>query len=118
MLFTCGWAITAADEEAIALLPADARKPGVDQDGSPEEDKHVAEITHLMEPRREVGRRPAMGRPPRAALLAAGREPLQLLYGICAGRDAPGCRANGVTTPEGPAGERYPRAVTRAILGA
>ena len=48
VLFTCGWAITAADEEAIARLPADAWKPGVDQDGSPEEEKHAAEITHLM----------------------------------------------------------------------
>ena len=48
VLFTCGWAITAADEQAIALLPDDAWKPGVDQDGHPEEDKHVAEVTHLM----------------------------------------------------------------------
>jgi len=48
VLFTCGWAITAADEQAIALLPDDAWKPGVDQDGSPEEEKHVAEVTHLM----------------------------------------------------------------------
>jgi Transposase DDE domain group 1 len=48
VLFTCGWAITAADEQAIALLPGDAWKPGVDQDGRPERDKHVAEVTHLM----------------------------------------------------------------------
>jgi hypothetical protein len=48
VLFTCGWAITAADEQAIALLPDGAWKPGVDQDGHPEEDKHVAEVTHLM----------------------------------------------------------------------
>jgi hypothetical protein len=48
LTLTCGWAITAADEKAIALLPAGARKPGVDQDGHPEEDKHVAGVTHLM----------------------------------------------------------------------
>jgi len=48
VLFTCGWAITAADEEAIALLPASAWKPGVDRHGHPEQDKHVAEVTHLM----------------------------------------------------------------------
>jgi hypothetical protein len=48
VLFTCGWAITAADEQAIALLPDDAWKPGVDQGGHSEEDKHVAEVTHLM----------------------------------------------------------------------
>ena len=48
VLFTCGWMITAADEQAIRLLPASAWKPGISQDGSVEEDKAVAEITHLM----------------------------------------------------------------------
>ena len=48
VLFTRGWMITPADEEAIRMLPASAWKPGVDQDGNPEKDKHVAEITHLM----------------------------------------------------------------------
>ncbi|MCW2932070.1 MAG: family transposase [Actinomycetia bacterium] len=48
LLFTCGWMITAADEQAIALLPASAWKPGITQDGEIEEDKDVAEITHLM----------------------------------------------------------------------
>ena len=47
-LFTCGWMITAADEDAIKMVPADAWKPGIAQDGSLEEDKAVAEITHLM----------------------------------------------------------------------
>jgi DDE family transposase len=47
VLFTSGWAITEADERAIRLLPAAAWQPGVDQDGTVEEDKHVAEITHL-----------------------------------------------------------------------
>ena len=47
-LFTCGWMITTADEDAIKMVPADAWKPGIAQDGSTEEDKAVAEITHLM----------------------------------------------------------------------
>jgi hypothetical protein len=48
VLFTCGWMITAADEDAIGKVPADAWKPGIAQDGTIEEDKAVAEITHLM----------------------------------------------------------------------
>ena len=48
VLFTCGWMITAADEDAIRQVPADAWKPGTSQDGSVEDDKDVAEITHLM----------------------------------------------------------------------
>jgi hypothetical protein len=48
VLFTCGWMITAADEDAIRKLPASAWEPGVAQDGKAEEDKHVAEITGLM----------------------------------------------------------------------
>jgi hypothetical protein len=48
VLFTCGWMITAADEDAIRLLPAGAWIPGIAQDGGIEEDKQVAEITHLM----------------------------------------------------------------------
>jgi hypothetical protein len=48
VLFTCGWMITGADEDAIKLVPADAWKPGTAQDGTVEEDKDVAEITHLM----------------------------------------------------------------------
>jgi len=48
VLFTCGWMITAADEEAIAMLPADGWKPGIAQDGTAEQDKAVAEITYLM----------------------------------------------------------------------
>ena len=40
--------ITAADEDAIRHVPADAWKPGTAQDGTAEEDKDVAEITHLM----------------------------------------------------------------------
>jgi hypothetical protein len=48
LLFTCGWMITPSDEDAIKMVPADAWKPGISQDGTAEEDKHVAEITHLM----------------------------------------------------------------------
>jgi hypothetical protein len=47
VLFTCGWIITAADEDAIGQVPA-AWKPGTGQDGSAEDDKDVAEITDLM----------------------------------------------------------------------
>jgi hypothetical protein len=48
VLFTSGWAITAADEQAIGLLPAAAWQAAVDQDGVVQEDKHVAEFTHLL----------------------------------------------------------------------
>ena len=48
VLFTSGWAITEADEQAIRLLPAAAWNAAVDQDGAVQQDKHVAEITHLM----------------------------------------------------------------------
>jgi hypothetical protein len=47
VLFTCGWAITGADEQAIRLLPGAAWQAAVDQDGVVQQDKHVAEITHL-----------------------------------------------------------------------
>ena len=48
VLFTCGWMITGADEQAIGLLPASAWKAAVDQDGAVQHDKHVAEVTHLL----------------------------------------------------------------------
>lgn len=48
LLFTCGWTILEADEAAIAALPAAAWQPGLLQDGGLEDDKDVAEITHLM----------------------------------------------------------------------
>jgi hypothetical protein len=47
-LFSCGWMITGADEAAIMAVPASAWKPGIGQDGTAEQDKDVAEITHLM----------------------------------------------------------------------
>src|SRR6266576_2542268 len=40
VLFTCGWAITEADEQAIGLLPCGAWQAAVDQDGVVQEDKH------------------------------------------------------------------------------
>jgi hypothetical protein len=48
LLFTCGWMITESDEEAIRAVPADAWQPGIRQDGSTEDDKDIAEITHLL----------------------------------------------------------------------
>jgi Transposase DDE domain group 1 len=48
VLFTTGWMITGADEDAVARIPASAWKPGTCQDGSAETDKAVAEITHLL----------------------------------------------------------------------
>ena len=48
LLFTCGWMITAADEDALRKVPAGAWKPGTGQDGMAEQDKDVAEITGLM----------------------------------------------------------------------
>jgi Transposase DDE domain group 1 len=48
VLFTSGWMITAADEDAIRRAPADAWKPGTAQDGAIEDNKDVAEITGLM----------------------------------------------------------------------
>jgi hypothetical protein len=48
VLFTCGWMITAADEDAIRQVPAAAWKPGISQDGGIEDDKDVAEVTGLM----------------------------------------------------------------------
>src|SRR5713101_5577436 len=47
VLFTSGWAITSADEDAIRLLPATAWQAAVDQGGVVQHDKHVAEITRL-----------------------------------------------------------------------
>src|SRR2546426_727912 len=48
VLFTCGWMITQADEQAIRLLPATAWQAAVDQDGTVQKNRHVAEVTHLM----------------------------------------------------------------------
>jgi hypothetical protein len=48
LLFTSGWTITGTDEADIRLIPGEAWKPGVTQDGHAEDDSDVAEITGLM----------------------------------------------------------------------
>jgi hypothetical protein len=48
LLFTTGWMITAADEDAIRKIPAAAWKPGTCQDGTAEQEKDTAEITGLL----------------------------------------------------------------------
>jgi hypothetical protein len=45
--YTVGWAITAADETAIAALPAAAWDPGLHQDGEVDNQVGVAELTGL-----------------------------------------------------------------------
>ena len=75
VLFTSGWAITEADERAIGLLPAAAWQAAVDQDGVVQEDKHAAEITHLLS--RAAGWA-AVDRAPHQALPPPGAEPDRL----------------------------------------
>ena len=81
VLFTCGWAITGADEQAIGLLPATAWQAAVDQDGAVQHDKHVAEITHLLTRAARLARRAAVDRAPHQAVAAAGQEPDRLREG-------------------------------------
>jgi hypothetical protein len=45
--FVVGWMVTASDEAAIAALPASAWTTAVEQDGEPQDEAHVAEITGL-----------------------------------------------------------------------
>ena len=45
--YTVGWAITEADEAAIAALPSGAWDPGLDQDGEVDGEVGVAELTGL-----------------------------------------------------------------------
>jgi hypothetical protein len=45
--FTVGWAITASDEDAIALLPEDAWETSLTPDGQTDKDAQVAELTGL-----------------------------------------------------------------------
>ena len=80
MLFTCGWAITDADEQAIRLLPSGAWQAAVDQDEVVQHDKHVAEITQgIAVPRLALARRAALAyRAPHQAVEAAGQEPDRL----------------------------------------
>jgi hypothetical protein len=87
VLFTCGWMITAADEDAIRQIPADAWKPGTAQDGEVEQDKDAAEITGLMSRAGNwpEGLRRTRARPPHAAA------PPELSRGI----PRPQCRSAG-----------------------
>ena len=66
--------ITAAGEDAIRQIPAGAWQPGITQDGAIEEDKDVAEITHLL---RRAGNWPgaALDRPPGQAVPPPLAEP-------------------------------------------
>ena len=75
VLFTCGWAITEADEQAIRLLSAAAWQAAVDQDGTVQEDKHVAEITCLLSRAAGWPGRLAVDRAPHQAVAAADEEP-------------------------------------------
>ena len=81
VLFTCGWMITAADEQAIGLLPAAAWQAAVDQDGAVQEDKHVAEVTHLLGRAAALACRATVDRAPHQALPPAGQEPDRLRAG-------------------------------------
>jgi Transposase DDE domain group 1 len=78
VLFTCGWMITAADEDAIGQVPEDAWKPGISQDGTAEADKDVAEITHLMSRAANWPGRPAVDRPPGQTVPPPPGEPHRL----------------------------------------
>ena len=71
VLFTSGWMITGADEQAIGPPPAAARQAAVDQDES-KEDKHVAEVTDLLRGR-PPGRRAAVDRAPDQAVRRQAR---------------------------------------------
>jgi hypothetical protein len=78
LLFTCGWMITAADEDAIGNVPAGAWKPGTGQDGTAEDDKDVAEITGLMSRAGNWPEGAALDRPAGQAVPPAPEEPHSL----------------------------------------
>ena len=78
VLFTCGWAITAADEQAIGLLPcrrlAGRRGPGRRRAG-----RQARRRDHPPDqPGRALARRAAVDRAPHQAVAAAGQEPDRL----------------------------------------
>ena len=75
VLFTCGWMITAADEDAIRQVPAGAWKPGTGpgrrrRGGQGRRGDHGPD-----EPRRELAGRPALDRPPGEAVPPPPEEP-------------------------------------------
>ena len=78
LLFTCGWMITAADEDAIRMVPAGAWKPGIAQDGSRRGGQGRRGDHAPDEPRRELARRPAVDRPPGQAVPPPDEEPDRL----------------------------------------
>ena len=47
VLFTCGWMITDADEQAIKMLPGGAWTSAIGQDATVQKNTAVAEITHI-----------------------------------------------------------------------
>ena len=78
VLFTCGWAITAADEQAIGLLPcwrlAGRRGPGRRRAG-----RQARRRDHPpAQPGRALARRAAVDRAPHQAVAPAGQEPDRL----------------------------------------
>ena len=81
VLFTCGWMITAADEDAIRQVPAGAGSSAPARDGSTEDDKDVAEITGLMTRAWELAGRAALDRPAGQAVPPAPEEPDRLREG-------------------------------------
>ena len=81
VLFTSGWAITSADEDAIRLLPATAlagrRGPG--RSGAARQARRRDHPP--ADPRRRLARRAAVDRAPHQAVAAAGQEPDRLREG-------------------------------------
>ena len=78
VLFTCGWAITGADEQAIRLLPAAAWQAAVDQDGGVQARQARRRDHPPAQPGRALARRAAVDRAPHQAIAAAGQEPDRL----------------------------------------
>ena len=90
--FSCGWAITEADEQAIGLLPAAAWKAAVDQDG--------------VFAQRQARRRD----PPTCSAGPPDGQPG--CGGSCAGRNPPAGQAKNLTAFERATGWRYSIIVT------
>jgi hypothetical protein len=78
VLFTCGWMITAADEDAIRQVPAAAWKPGIGQDGAGRTGQGRRRDHAPDEPRRELAQRAALDRPPGQAVPPPDAQPDRL----------------------------------------
>jgi Transposase DDE domain group 1 len=74
LLFTCGWTILDADEEAIAALPASAWEPGLRQDGGTEDDKGRRRDHSPDEQGGDLARGAPVHRPPGEAVPPAQEE--------------------------------------------